>query len=117
MRGCWNVVSIDPTVAARMSSDIRVPVPGLPQDVTGSPSPKPETRNPKSTPGIGLFGGSFDPVHCGHLLVAQAAFEELALDRLFFVPASQSPFKPENVPAPAVDRARLLRLALAGWTH
>ena len=51
---------------------------------------------------IGLFGGSFDPVHLGHLLVAQAAVEELGLDRLFFIPAAQSPFKPENRPAPAV---------------
>ncbi|PYI99869.1 MAG: nicotinate (nicotinamide) nucleotide adenylyltransferase, partial [Verrucomicrobia bacterium] len=42
---------------------------------------------------VGLFGGSFDPVHCGHLLVAQAACEELALSRLFFIPAAQSPFK------------------------
>ena len=50
---------------------------------------------------LGLFGGSFDPVHLGHLLVAQAAMEELGLDRLFFIPAAQSPFKPENQPAPA----------------
>ena len=63
---------------------------------------------------IGLFGGSFDPVHLGHLLVAQAAREELALSRLFFVPAAQSPFKPAAPPAPANDRLRLLRLALAG---
>ena len=66
---------------------------------------------------IALFGGSFDPVHCGHLLVAQAACEELGLSRLFFVPAAQSPFKPENAPAPAVERLRLLRLALAGRTN
>jgi len=63
---------------------------------------------------IGLYGGSFDPVHLGHLLVAQAAVEELALDRLFFIPAAQSPFKPENHPAPAAARLRWLRLALAG---
>jgi nicotinate-nucleotide adenylyltransferase len=63
---------------------------------------------------IGLFGGSFDPVHMGHLLVAQAAREELALDRLFFVLAAQSPFKPERQPTPATERMRLLRLALAG---
>lgn len=66
---------------------------------------------------IALFGGSFDPVHCGHLLVAQAACEELDLSRLFFVPAAQSPFKPENAPAPAGERLRLLRLALAGRTN
>jgi nicotinate-nucleotide adenylyltransferase len=63
---------------------------------------------------LGLFGGSFDPVHAGHLLVAQAAREELALDRLLFIPAMQSPFKPDSKPASATERLRLLRLALAG---
>ena len=63
---------------------------------------------------IGLFGGSFDPVHLGHLLVAQAAREELNLARLFFIPAAQSPFKPDLQPTPAPERLRLLRLALAG---
>ena len=65
-------------------------------------------------PRLGLYGGSFDPVHCGHLLVAQAACEELGLTRLFFIPAAQSPFKPQSAPAPANERLRLLRLALAG---
>jgi len=65
---------------------------------------------------LGLFGGSFDPVHLGHLLVAQAAREELGLDRLFFIPAAQSPFKPDSKPTSAADRLRLLRLALAGKT-
>jgi nicotinate-nucleotide adenylyltransferase len=63
---------------------------------------------------IGLFGGSFDPVHLGHLLVAQAAIEELGLTRLFLIPAAQSPFKPERQPSPPGERLRLLRLALAG---
>jgi nicotinate-nucleotide adenylyltransferase len=63
---------------------------------------------------LGLFGGSFDPVHLGHLLVAQAAREELALDRLFFIPAAQSPFKPERQPTAAKERLRMLRLALSG---
>jgi nicotinate-nucleotide adenylyltransferase len=63
---------------------------------------------------IGLFGGSFDPVHLGHLLVAQAAREELGLTRLFLIPAAQSPFKPERQPTPAPLRLRLLRLGLAG---
>jgi len=74
---------------------------------------QPATFNMK----LGIFGGSFDPVHLGHLLVAQAAVEELGLDRLFFIPAAQSPFKPENKPAPDAVRLRLLRLALAGKTN
>ncbi len=63
---------------------------------------------------IGLFGGSFDPVHLGHLLVAQAACEELGLDRLFFIPAARSRFKPEREPTSASLRLQMLRLALAG---
>lgn len=66
---------------------------------------------------LGIYGGSFDPVHLGHLLVAQAAIEELGLDRLFFVPAAQSPFKPERQMAPGETRLRLLRLALAGKSN
>jgi len=66
---------------------------------------------------IGIYGGTFNPVHLGHLLVAQAAIEELGLDKLFFVPAAQSPFKAENEIAPAQIRLQLLRLALAGKTN
>lgn len=68
----------------------------------------------KTEHAIGLFGGSFDPVHLGHLLVARAACEEAGLERLFFIPAAQSPFKPDAAPAPAAERLRMLRLALAG---
>lgn len=65
---------------------------------------------------IGLFGGSFDPVHTGHLLLAQAAIEELGLTRLYLIPAAQSPFKTNRQLAPAAMRVQLLRLALAGRT-
>jgi nicotinate-nucleotide adenylyltransferase len=64
---------------------------------------------------IGLFGGSFNPVTYGHLCVARAAWEALGLQRLYFIPASQSPFKPHSPPAPSALRLRWLRLALAGW--
>jgi nicotinate-nucleotide adenylyltransferase len=63
---------------------------------------------------IGIYGGSFDPVHLGHVLVAQAAVEELGLDRLFFIPAAQSPFKLAAHFAPGAARMQFLRLALAG---
>lgn len=63
---------------------------------------------------LGLFGGSFDPVHLGHLLAARTAREEAQLDRVFFIPTARSPFKPHAHPAPAAERLRLLRLALAG---
>ena len=60
---------------------------------------------------IGLFGGSFDPVHLGHTMVARAALAEVELDRLFIIPAAQSPFKPEQSPAPSANRLAWLRLA------
>ncbi len=65
---------------------------------------------------LGLFGGSFNPIHNGHLLIARMALEKLNLDRIFFIPASKSPFKPELELAPAKERLKLLRLALAGET-
>lgn len=65
---------------------------------------------------IGLFGGSFNPVHLGHVLVAMAAREELELDRLFLIPAARSPFKQENQPAADGLRSAMLRLAFAGKT-
>lgn len=63
---------------------------------------------------VGLYGGSFNPVHFGHLWVARAAREELGLDRVVFVPAARSPFKPGASMAPGAARLRWLRLALAG---
>jgi len=56
-------------------------------------------------------------VHNAHVLVARAALEELSLDRLFIVPAARSPFKPEQQPASAKVRLRLLRLAFAGQSN
>jgi len=61
---------------------------------------------------IGFLGGSFDPLHFGHLVAAQDAFEQLQLDRLFFVPAAQAPLKPNEVQSSADDRLALLRAAL-----
>jgi nicotinate-nucleotide adenylyltransferase len=65
-------------------------------------------------PSIGLFGGSFDPVHHGHLIVARVAAEALALDELRFLPAREQPFKQGRHGAPAADRAVMLELAVAG---
>lgn len=70
----------------------------------------------RETQRFGLFGGSFNPVQNAHLLVARTALEELNLDKVFFIPASRSPFKPDMELAPAPVRLRLLRLALAGET-
>jgi nicotinate-nucleotide adenylyltransferase len=62
---------------------------------------------------VGLLGGSFDPIHLGHLLVAQAAAEALALSELRFVPVRQQPFKVGSHGADAADRVRMVELAIA----
>lgn len=63
---------------------------------------------------IGVFGGSFDPVHLGHLIVAQAVAEALDLDRVRFVPAGHQPLKAPDCLAGSADRVEMLRLGLAG---
>lgn len=62
---------------------------------------------------VGLFGGSFDPIHHGHLLVALAAVESLPLDSLRFVPAHTQPFKLGRHGATPEQRAAMIRLAIA----
>ncbi|MFN2431345.1 MAG: nicotinate-nucleotide adenylyltransferase [Gemmatimonadota bacterium] len=63
---------------------------------------------------MGVLGGSFDPVHVAHLLVAERAREALELDRVLFVPARGQPLKRHAATAPADDRLALLRLAVEG---
>jgi nicotinate-nucleotide adenylyltransferase len=63
---------------------------------------------------VGVFGGTFDPPHVGHLLLATDAREALRLDRLIFIPAGAQPFKVETPPvASAGDRMEMVRLAVA----
>jgi nicotinate-nucleotide adenylyltransferase len=61
-----------------------------------------------------LYGGSFDPIHHGHLILAREAMEQLALDRVVFIPAAQSPFKLDRQPAPAALRLEMVQAAIAG---
>ncbi|AHF90752.1 nicotinate-nucleotide adenylyltransferase [Opitutaceae bacterium TAV5] len=61
---------------------------------------------------IGLLGGSFDPVHNGHLTVAREVLARFPLDRVLFIPAAQAPLKPSAVRASAEDRLALLRAAI-----
>ena len=63
---------------------------------------------------IAVFGGSFDPVHNGHVMIARSALAELELDRLIVMPAAQSPFKPDQTLAPAAARMEMLRAAFSG---
>jgi len=61
---------------------------------------------------IGLYGGSFDPVHCAHLALARSALDGLALDSLRWIPAG-APWQRPRQPAPAGHRLAMLELALA----
>lgn len=63
---------------------------------------------------IGILGGSFNPVHLGHLLIAQTAWEELGLDRVKFIPAAQPPHKRAASLAAAEHRVAMLRRAIRG---
>jgi nicotinate-nucleotide adenylyltransferase len=61
---------------------------------------------------IGLFGGSFDPIHHGHLILARDAMEQLGLARVIFIPANISPHKLDQPPAPAKARCEMLAAAI-----
>ena len=61
---------------------------------------------------MGLLGGSFDPVHHGHLLIAQDAWEQAQLDQVWFIPAAQSPLKATAPVASDMARVALLRAAI-----
>lgn len=63
---------------------------------------------------LGVFGGSFNPPHVGHFLIASDAFEALDLDKLLIVPAAANPLKGLDGAAPPFDRLRMAELAFAG---
>ena len=63
---------------------------------------------------LGLFGGSFDPVHNGHLRLAECCADQAALDEVWFVPAALQPHKPDGPVASDADRVAMLRLAVGG---
>jgi nicotinate-nucleotide adenylyltransferase len=62
---------------------------------------------------IGVFGGTFDPIHFAHLAVAQEAAEVLGLERVLFVPAGQPPHKLDREITPSPDRLAMIELAVA----
>jgi nicotinate-nucleotide adenylyltransferase len=63
---------------------------------------------------IGILGGTFDPVHLAHLVLAESCLDQAALDAVWFVPAPRPPHKPEGTAAPFPDRLAMLQLAIAG---
>lgn len=64
---------------------------------------------------IGILGGSFNPIHIGHLLLARRALEDQELDEIWLVPAGQPYRKPPEELLPALERYRMAELAITGW--
>ena len=62
---------------------------------------------------LGLLGGSFNPMHDGHLAIARQTREALELDQILYIPTSHPPHKPNGSLAPAQDRYEMVRLAIA----
>jgi nicotinate-nucleotide adenylyltransferase len=63
---------------------------------------------------LGVFGGTFNPPHLGHLIVAENAAEALHLDKVFFIPCAMHPLKKSHTLASASARVEMLRLAITG---
>ncbi len=63
---------------------------------------------------IGIFGGSFDPIHIGHLWIAESAIEHLDLHKMIWIPAATSPLKLHGATASSDDRLEMVRLAISG---
>lgn len=66
---------------------------------------------------LGLLGGTFDPIHCGHLVAAAEAHHQLDLERVLFVPTGSPPHKPDSSVSLVEHRVRMVELALADHPH
>jgi len=75
---------------------------------------RPTKNSPTGCHRYGIFGGTFDPVHLGHLIAAQAAGQSLKLDRIIFIPAGSPPHKRRRRVTEAGLRLRMVKLAIAG---
>lgn len=80
----------------------------------GISNPTPMTKNQKK---IGLLGGTFDPIHAGHLIVAEIIRDKLDLEKVFFVPAKKHPFKDNNFIAGEEHRLKMIHLAIDDNDH
>ncbi len=64
---------------------------------------------------IGIMGGTFDPVHNGHLILGKQAYEEYGLDAVWFMPSGQPPHKKDRHVTPAGDRCAMVKLAIGDF--
>ncbi len=78
-------------------------------------APQPNVKKIPSR--VGILGGTFDPIHIGHLVMAQAAMKKLGLQKVIFVPANLPPHKNPGGVTPALRRLAMVRLALSGHPH
>ena len=62
---------------------------------------------------IGILGGTFDPIHIVHLMIAEAAYSELSLDAVWIMPTGDSPHKNEKDLTPLSDRLTMIELAVS----
>ena len=76
-------------------------------------NPQSAIHNPNSPKRLGIFGGSFDPVHQGHLVLAESCRKQAALDQVWFIPAAHQPLKPQGPQATSTQRLVMLQLACA----
>lgn len=74
---------------------------------------RPVGLTPPTSGSWGVLGGTFDPIHDGHLALAENALEELGLGGVLFLPAGVPPHKPDRVVTPAAHRLAMLELAIA----
>ena len=66
---------------------------------------------------IGIYGGTFDPIHNGHLILAREALEIFGFEKLIFIPATTSPHKLDQHATSSLVRMEMLRAAIAGEKH
>ncbi len=76
-----------------------------------------EAQTEKDLPALGVLGGTFDPIHYGHLIIARALVEELNLAQMLFLLSAHPPHKKASAIAPWQDRLQMMKLALQGNPH
>lgn len=66
---------------------------------------------------IGIMGGTFDPIHNGHLMIGKQAYEEYGLDEIWFMPSGKPPHKTDHRVTEVEDRCKMVQLAISGYAY